>query len=143
MQNVQPPLQLEDIFFPLQEVRALAEHDPQGELRGTHIIQSIEFQVLDAAAGRYGVVLDMTIDEEKSHNPPYCFRLQAFASFFISPEIDPISAQALVQTNGVMILIGAMRERLLELTSRAPWGRFLLNTQPIQLLHQGELSTKE
>lgn len=136
MQNVLPPLQLEDIFFPIQEVRALAEHDPQGELRGTHILQTIEFQELDLATGRYGVVLEMAMDEEKSLNPPYSFRLQAFASFVINPEIDPVSAQALVQANGVMILVGAMRERLLELTSRAPWGRFLLNTQPIQLLKQ-------
>ncbi len=134
MQNVQPLLQLEDIFFPIQEVRAVAEHDPAGELRGTQINQTIEFQVLDVAQQRYGVVLEISIDEEKSVNPPYNFKLQAFASFYVESSLDPVSAQALLQTNGVMILIGAVRERLLELTSRAPWGRFMLNTIPVQFL---------
>lgn len=134
MQNDQLPLQLEDIFFPIQEVRARADHNPQGELGGTHIIQAFEFQALDVATQRYGVVLDMSIDEEKSVNPAYDFRLQGFATFWVHSSFDPVSAQAIVQANGLMILVGAMRERLLELTCRAPWGRFMLNTQPVQFL---------
>ncbi len=134
MQNVLPLLQLEDIFFPIQEVRAIAEHDPAGELRGTQITQSFEFQVLDQARQRYGVVLEISIDEEKSVNPPYSFKLQAFANFSVESSLDPVSALALIQANGAMILVGAVRERLLELTSRAPWGRFMLNTLPIQFL---------
>lgn len=127
----QPPLQLEELFFPVQEVRANAAHSPQGEMHGTTIKQAFDLLVLDASTNGYGLLLDISSDDDKSVNPPYQFRLQAYARFVVAQTVDPVTAQAMVQANGALVLVGALRERLLELTSRAPWGRFLLGTQGV------------
>ncbi len=128
-----PPLQLEELFFPAPEVRACPAHDPQGETRGTTVKQSFDLLVLDASINSYGLLLDISSDDDKSVNPPYQFRLQAYARFVVAQTVDPVTAQAMVQANGALVL-GALRERLPELTSRAPWGRFLLGTQGVPVL---------
>jgi hypothetical protein len=41
--------------------------------------------------------------------------------------VDAQQEPAMVVALGTQILVGAVRERLADLSSRAPWGRFLLN----------------
>ena len=61
----QPPLQLEELFFPAPEVRACPAHDPQGETRGTTVKQSFDLLVLDASTNSYGLLLDISSDDDK------------------------------------------------------------------------------
>lgn len=131
------PLQLEELFFPLQEVRANPEHNPADERFGTNVDQMLHIHEIDVAEGRFGISLELNSNEETSVNPPYFFRLHAYAIVTVSPQIDPATQQSILQTNGQLILVGAARERLLDLTSRAPWGRFLLNTQPVTVVKPG------
>jgi hypothetical protein len=89
------------------------------------------------ATGRFGISLELNSNDETSINPPYMFRLHAYAIVTVSPQIDPATQQFILQTNGQLILVGAARERLLVLTCIAPWGRFLLNTQPVTIVKSG------
>ena len=134
------PLQLEDLFFPIQEVRANPEHDIKGAPVHTHINQAVHVHTLDAGAGRFGVQITLSTAPDQSVNPPYFFTLDGFAVVVVDQQLDPVTAQALVHANGQMIVLGAMRERLLDLTSRAPWGRFMLSTMPItgSSFHRGD-----
>lgn len=130
------PLRLEELFFPIQEVRANSEHDPQGDRGATNLKQSFNVQPIDAQPGVYGVELIVECDRETSRNPPYFFQLQVYGIMRIDGLLDPAASLALVTSTGFSVLVGAARERLLELTSRAPWGRFMMGvvqlvTQPV------------
>src|SRR3990167_9221296 len=50
-------LQLEELFFPVQEVRANPEHDTQCDRTGTNLRQSFNLQAVEGQAGLYGVEL--------------------------------------------------------------------------------------
>lgn len=124
-------LQLDELFFPVQEVRANPEHDPNGLRTDTQVNQSVNAFAIDEAAGRYGVTLEISTNRETSVNPPYFFVLHAYAAMRADPQLDVATRQFMVQANGQTILVGAARERLLDLSSRGPWGRALLGTLPI------------
>lgn len=135
------PLRLEELFFPVQEVRANPDHDPQGEQIGTNLKHSFNTQPVEGQAGLYGVELVVECDRETSRNPPYFFQLQAYALFRAAGNIDPTAMQGLIVSTGFSVLVGAIRERLLDLTSRAPWGRFTMGI--FQLIPQSVADTTE
>jgi hypothetical protein len=128
------PLRLEELFFPVQEVRANPDHDPQGDRTGTNLKQSFNVQPIEGQPGVFGVEMIVECDRETSRNPPYFFQLQVYGIMRIDGVLDPAASQALVTSTGFSVLVGASRERLLELTSRAPWGRFMMGV--VQLITQ-------
>lgn len=127
------PVQLDEVFFPVQEVRANPEHDPSGPPTDTQVNQSVDAWAIDEAAGLYNVTLEISTDRETSVNPPYFFVLQAFAAMRADPRLDAETRQSMVHAHGQSILVGAARERLLDLSARGPWGRFLLGTLPVAM----------
>lgn len=128
------PLRLEELFFPIQEVRANPEHNPQGERSGTNLKQSFNIQAIDGQPGTFGVEMVVECDRETSVNPPYFFQLQVYAIMRLEAVLEPAAAHGLVASTGFSVVVGAARERLIELTSRAPWGRFMMGVS--QLLAQ-------
>lgn len=128
------PLQLDEVFFPVQEVRANPEHDPTGDRTGTRIKQVFNVQPIEGQVGLWGAELLIECDRDQSLNPPYFFNLQTFAMVRLDQQFDQATALSLVTTTCFSVLVGAARERLLELTSRAPWGRFMMGV--VQLVNQ-------
>jgi len=122
-------LRLEELFFPVQEVRANPEHDLQGERSGTNLKHSFGIQPIEGQPGLFGVDLVLECDRDTSKNPPYFFQLQVFA--LLRTETPN---EAMVASAAFSVVVGAARERLLELTARAPWGRFMM--QFMQLVPQ-------
>jgi preprotein translocase subunit SecB len=117
---------LEQLFYPIQEVRAIPSHDPQGNLNGTAVSVNANTTPLEGRKGAHAVDVIVTSDESKSENAPYSFRIHAFATFVMEvAEADPSLAATAVFT----MLVGAIRERLASLTSRGPWAVFQL--QPV------------
>lgn len=135
------PLRLEELFFPVQEVRANPEYDPQGERIGTNLKHSFNTQPVEGQPGLYGVEMLIECDRETSSNPPYFFQLQVYALFRAEGNIDPTAMQGLIVSTGFSVLVGAARERLLDLTSRAPWGRFTMGI--FQLIPQSIAEANE
>ncbi len=127
-------LQLDELFFPLQDVRANPLHDQQGDRTGTVINFAQQVQKIEGQPGRYAVSLAVNSDNENSKNPPYTFSIEAYAVITLRDAIvDAATEPAVVLAAGMPVLVGALRERVAELTSRAPWGRFLINLVPVQL----------
>jgi hypothetical protein len=120
-------LQLEELFFPLQNVQANPEHDQQGERAGTLLQITQQVAKIEGQPGKYALIVAVRSDNENSKNAPYVFVIEGYAVITVSGALDEATQPALVQTTGFPILVGAIRERLAELTSRAPWGRFLMN----------------
>jgi hypothetical protein len=129
------PLQLEELFFPVQWVQANPDHDPNGNRRGTAVsISPLQVQRVDSGESKFIAELIIESNAEQSDNPPYSFTLHVYAVVNLTTDsIDMASAQAVITTTCLMLLIGAARERLAELTSRAPWGRFFIDVMPVSM----------
>jgi preprotein translocase subunit SecB len=121
-------LMLEDLLFPLMEIRTNDKHDAKGDRSGTQLQYGQQLEKMDSGTNRFGLMISVRTDNEKSVNQPYFFSIEAYAVFTVNNASDEASAQKLIAENGTSIVIGAIRERLADLTARAPWGRFLINT---------------
>lgn len=128
-----PLLQLEQYFFPHQEVRANPSYDPSGNRSGTHTAAKFNISRVEDRPNVVIVECILSLDESTSENPIYFFKLHVFG-LFVAPDETPQDVMAgSAATMAIPMLIGAARERLAELTARAPWGPLLLGTIPIQI----------
>ena len=125
-------LQLEELLFPLQEVRSNQTHDPNGDRTGTQLEFGQQLQKLDGQPGRYALMVSVSTNNTSSKNPPYTFKIEAYAILVVTGAADEAAEQKVITSNGFPIVMGAIRERIAHLTGRAPWGRFLVNTIPLQ-----------
>lgn len=123
-------LQVEDFFFPEQIVRANPQFNPAGNKRGTVLNVHADIKNLSDGSpdSKFGVDLIVESDDEKSENPSYSFRLHGFLIFTVQEVegVEPEKAKEEAKANGVTMIVGATRERLADITSRGPWGRFIL-----------------
>jgi hypothetical protein len=136
-------LQLENYFFAHQEVRANPAHDPKGNRKGSRVDLSYVVSPIDLGLGAYGIEVTVSLNEAESENPPYFFRISAFARVSVQPATS-VSTE-LVAVNSLNILIGAIRERLATLTARGPWGPFFLNAMALraEMSDSDELPTEQ
>jgi hypothetical protein len=122
-------LMIEDLLFPTLEVRTNEKHDARGERSGTQLKYGQQIEKIQGSENRYGLVISVSTDNETSVNPPYRFVVEAYAIFVVNNQGEDLeAARRLVVDNGTPMVIAAIRERLAEVTARAPWGRFLINT---------------
>ncbi|MFZ5510782.1 MAG: hypothetical protein ACOZCP_12085 [Pseudomonadota bacterium] len=127
------PLRLEQYFFTEIQVRANPDFKPAGTLVGSHVDVRSNAGVIEDRTDHYFVDCVVSLDETKSENPPYFFRVNAFGILNASdPDLtDDVAKQHLVRSAGAQVLIGAIRELVAELTSRGPWGVFVVPIIPI------------
>lgn len=130
MENT-PQLQLEELLFPLQEVRSNQSHDPAGDRAGTQLEFGQQLQKMEDQPGRYVLMVSVKTNNETSKNAPYQFSIEAYAVLNVKDAADQAAEQAMITANGFPMIMGAIRERIAQLTSRAPWGRFLVNSIPL------------
>lgn len=127
------PLRLERYLFPVQEVRANPAHDPSKGLHGSHVRSDVHVAQVDEQPRRIVVEVSVCLDEAASDNPPYFFNITAFGVFIAEESATYDAAASLASLHGPQVLIGAIREHLALLTSRAPWGPFVLNIVPLHI----------
>lgn len=123
------PFLLEDLLFPVLEVRTNPKHDTQGERAGTLLQYGQQIQKVEGQPGRFGLVVSVRTDDANSKNPPYTFNVEAYAIFNLGEgAVDNEETAKRVVQNGLPMVMGAIRQKIAELTARAPWGRFLINS---------------
>jgi len=126
-------VRLEELFFPLQEIRALPQHDPNGSRTGTQLKITHGVQPMEGTERAYWFTAGIETDDENSTNQPYSFRVEAYAVLRVTEaSLDSSAELALVAQTAIPIVLGAARERIAELSSRGPWGRFLVNVMAIR-----------
>jgi hypothetical protein len=133
-------LRFEDLMFPILEMRTNVKHDAKGERAGTQLLVDQQLQKLEGPEKRYGFAVSVSSDNTASVNAPYAFMVEAYAMIHVSGSTLDAEAEAKqVQANALSIIMGAIRERVAEMTARAPWGRFLINptplTEPMQITY--------
>jgi hypothetical protein len=125
-------MQFEDMLFPVLEMGTNNKHDPKGERAGTQLLVNHQITRLGGGDGRYGLAVAVGSDNQNSVNPPYKFMVEVYAIVIIKESaLDAEAETKQVLANGLPILMGSARERIAELTARAPWGRFLINPTPL------------
>ncbi|ODB94071.1 hypothetical protein A3194_05270 [Candidatus Thiodiazotropha endoloripes] len=129
------PLEINRIFFPSQYIKANPEHKPDQEKSIPITLNHTILRVNDSN-NLYSVEVMIMLDKEASVNTPYEFDTHAFGFFsFSDPDIDEDKKKYLLGTSGIQILIGALREHILSITSRGPWGPLTLSTIQINVIN--------
>ncbi len=127
-------MQLENIFFPHQEVRANPSHDVEGNRHGSQITLNNSVSAIEGRDNSLGIEITISLDETNSENPPYFFTISAFGIIVLEKNIDNLeeAEKQKIDIMAVQVLVGSIRERLTSITSRAPWGPFTLGIIPIK-----------
>jgi preprotein translocase subunit SecB len=126
---VQPPLQLEESYFDIVNVEAVANHKPaaRGEPFQHEIVVQLNLATVDNQPGLWQVSLDIAGKDDASAPPPYRFRLRGVGVFRYTGEDQPEPEIArVVGINGASIVFSSAREYLMLITSRGPWGQLRL-----------------
>jgi len=134
------PVILEKYFYPNQEIRALLNYDKNGDKQNnsTHISRTAD--AVGSEKGKYALQLDLTLDIDKSVNPPYEVHLTIVGIFRVkNTALDELEMRKQVFDSGTDLLIGALRERLVMLTHSGPWGAFYLNFIDVQPITNKEI----
>lgn len=137
------PLQVERYYFLRQSVIANPDHDANGRKDGSDFKSEVNVNPIAGETLSLAISVTLFLDEETSENPPYFFHIQAFGIFSQVPNLPTEvaqllatfpaeAAQQLAAKTGIRILVGAIRERLADLTCRAPWGIFMLGSIPLE-----------
>ena len=126
-----PSAHLVDLFFPVQEVAALPTYDVAGDRAGTQLHFDHALEKLPKAEGQkptFAIRVKVESKDAESVNAPYHFVIEAYGIVRMDSSVGDDAADSSAATVlGLQVVIGAIRERLADLTSRAPWGRFLMN----------------
>lgn len=119
-------VQIDKYFFISQEIEANTEHDPSEEL---DILTDVTESFHDIKTREsFAVELSISSNSDKSTNLPYHFKIRAFGFFTITAdEFEDDKAAITCAILGREILMGAIRERLVSLSSRGPWNPICLS----------------
>ena len=120
---MQFPLKLKNYFFTHQEVIANPEFSENSEA-GNDVDYDIDVESVNISKNEYGVNIKVNVGAEKTPNAPYFFTISAFGFFETSKEhkdLDENELKELIEFTGTQVLIGAIRERLADMTARGPW----------------------
>ena len=75
--------------------------------------------------------VNLELDTTVSKNYTYNYKIQNFGQFLVNEQLPEKTAKQLIKETGVPILIGAIRERLVLLTSNGPFPPIFL--EPVLL----------
>jgi preprotein translocase subunit SecB len=128
------PVSLERYFFTTQQVIANPEYDINNDSTKFHLKIESNLSSLPDQSNRYGIEVTITLDKENSNNAPYDVTVIAFGEIkLVDDKADQNEIDRLLNVSGSQIMIGVIRERIAEMTSRGPWPTTHLNFVPIQM----------
>jgi len=122
------PVELINYFFTEQTVRANPDHQANNDC----IMESrMTTHVAPLPNGSHACELTIELDDDKSTNPSYFYRVVAYGIFSVSENLEEEKIDEFIQKTSIQILTGVIRERLAEITSRGPWRQVLLRIASI------------
>jgi preprotein translocase subunit SecB len=133
--TVEPsPLQLKQILFTKLSVEVAQDTEmvakywaPEFDFSNTPITTRLELAVRDdqeVAPTDFKLVLRLTmgVSDETRGKVPYVIDICAHAYFQLDPAFPAENRQTLVRINGASMMLGAIREQVLMMTSRSVFG---------------------
>lgn len=126
----QTPLRLETYFFPKVQIEANPDYSPK-DVPDEHDIQlnmNVGLLGSELEPTRFQLMLDIEKINAKTGTLPYRLSLEAVAFFTVDDKLKHPDIKRLVQVNGASMLYSSIRELVLMVTGRGPWGAFQLPT---------------
>lgn len=133
------PLSLERYFYTRVHVDANREYGPDDTQTAPRDVDiDVKVGMLRDAndSDRYQIVLSISNLTAKEGRLPYNVDAEIVGVFRLDANFKHENREHLLKVNGSSILYGALREYLLMLTGRGPWGEFQIPT--ISFLHESE-----
>lgn len=126
--------QITGLVFPHQTVIARRDHEPGEEQT---VVTRVEYEIDKAPADPNMVIVDMKVwsNQDQSVNPPYEYDVAAFTMVSYDPNESPPLDEKDVKRAGVIgyrAAIGAIRDHIATMTSRAPWGVFYIGVADVE-----------
>jgi|GEM_PF-1123431 len=130
------PLRLERYFFTHQQVTANPDFNQDivnNPIHFEYIIDGDATRLADQDH-QYGISAHVELNQEKSKNPPYFLSVTAFGIVSIKDDtVGPAAIESMIESSGIQLLLGAIRERLADMTARGPWGQINLDFIPLTI----------
>lgn len=133
------PLSLERYFYTRVHVDANREYgvdDLQAPAQEVNIEVTVGMLKNGDDSGLYQIVLAANNLTAKEGRLPYTIDAEVVGVFRLDDGFEHDNREHLLKVNGSSILYGALREYLLMLTGRGPWGEFQIPT--ISFLHESD-----
>jgi preprotein translocase subunit SecB len=128
------PLRLERYFFTEQQVNANPGFDQDDAVPSIlDFFYNVQTVRIGGNDHEYGITAKVSLNHEQSQNPPYFFSISAFGIIAANEDIDAAAVESMIETTGAQMLLGAIRERLSDMTARGPWGPIYLDFVPLPL----------
>lgn len=124
------PFQLEQLFFQEISIKALLSYDPDSEEPRDFPKLSIKHSYEDS---KHLFMLSLLMDKEENPSNPYAISVTCMAGFVFDPEseIPQDEQEKLIRHSAPNIVFGSIRDQIIAITSRAPWGA--LHLPPIYI----------
>jgi preprotein translocase subunit SecB len=126
----QTPLRLETYFFPKVQIEANPDYSPTDvpEERDVQMKMNVGLLGSEQEPNRFQLMLDIEKISVPTGILPYRLSLEAVAFLTVDDNLKHSDIKRLVQVNGASMLYSAVRELVLMVTGRGPWGAFQLPT---------------
>lgn len=132
------PLQLKQLVFTQISIELSAGIEqtteywaPDFDFNGVEIKTKVEIaleQGTESDPRNYIVRVNLSVPNEKGKPAPYKLIVDAYGVFELAPIYPIEKRQGIVHVNGSSIIVGAMREMITMVTSRAAYGAFTIPT---------------
>lgn len=126
----QTPLRLETYFFPKVQIEANPDYSPKDapEEHDVQLNMNVGLLGSEQEPTRFQLMLDIEKISAKTGVLPYRLSLEAVAFLTVDDKFKHPDVKRLVQVNGASMLYSSIREMVLMVTGRGPWGAFQLPT---------------
>jgi preprotein translocase subunit SecB len=133
------PISLTQIFFTRSVVLSIPGHQPK-EGRGLKSLpeNTINLQAVEDSPNHYMVTMRTTINKESDTVDPYFIDMECVGLFTASPDLEENEAKRGVTITAHSVLYGAIREAILWLTGRQPYGPLTLGLSILKQQKQNE-----
>jgi len=121
------PISLNQLFFTRSVVIAIPEHEQKnnGELK--HLPENaINVQKIEDQPTHYLATMRTIVNNESDNVDPYFIDMECVGIFTVSTDLDDAEAQRAVTITAHSVLYGAIREAIIWITGRQPYGGLTL-----------------
>ena len=138
------PIELKNTFFTRMIVVAVPDHvlDSTKPLEIAPI-NSLDVREVEGVPNEFTVTMKTVFNLENESIAPYILDVECIALFKVDPEVDKEEIQKRLTITGHSVLYGAIREAVIWVTARQPYGPMNLGLSILKPASPVDVGTKE
>ena len=133
MTNSKPhPITLDKVFFTRSVVIAIPEHMPVPDVVVQGPVNNINVVKLEGEPGRYNAQMRAVMNPTAEKSSPYSIDMECIAELRADDTLTEEEAMRAINITAHSVLYGAIREAVVWITSRQPYGPLMLGLSILQ-----------